>query len=48
LRPFATGTSANIFDGGGTDTPRCRASRSTNWRATISSIVLEALFTSMP
>jgi hypothetical protein len=27
---------------------RCRASRSTNWRATISSSVLEALFNSMP
>jgi len=27
---------------------RCRARRSTNWRATTSSIVLDALFTSMP
>jgi len=27
---------------------RCRASRSTNWRATTSSIVLDALLTSMP
>jgi hypothetical protein len=27
---------------------RCRASRSTNWRATTSSIVLDALFNSMP
>jgi hypothetical protein len=27
---------------------RWRASRSTNWRATTSSIVLDALFTSIP
>jgi hypothetical protein len=27
---------------------RWRASRSTNWRATTSSMVLDALFTSMP
>jgi hypothetical protein len=27
---------------------RCFASRSTNWRATTSSIVLDALFTSIP
>jgi hypothetical protein len=48
LRPFtATGVSANdAFDG--TAMFRCRASRSTNWRATTSSMVLEALFTSMP
>ena len=32
----------------GSSTPRCRASRSTNWRATISSTVLDALFSSMP
>jgi hypothetical protein len=32
----------------GTLSPRCRASRLTNSRATTSSIVLDALFTSMP
>ena len=32
----------------GSSMPRCRASRSTNWRATISSSVLDALFSSMP
>jgi hypothetical protein len=48
LRPFtAAGVSANdAFDG--TAMFRCRASRSTNWRATTSSIVLDALFTSIP
>ena len=39
--------SANdAFDG--TFSPRCRARRPTNSRATTSSIVLDALFTSMP
>jgi hypothetical protein len=48
LRPrTAVGVSANdALDG--TVIFRCRASRSTNCRATTSSIVLEALFTSMP
>ena len=32
----------------GSSIPRWRASRSTNWRATISSSVLDALFSSMP
>ena len=32
----------------GSSIPRCRARRSTNWRATISSSVLDALFSSMP
>ena len=32
----------------GSSIPRWRDSRSTNWRATISSTVLEALFSSMP
>ena len=32
----------------GSSMPRCRARRSTNWRATISSRVLDALFSSMP
>jgi hypothetical protein len=32
----------------GSEMPRCFESRSTNWRATTSSIVLEALLTSMP
>jgi hypothetical protein len=41
------GESANdAFDG--TLMPRCRARRPTNSRATTSSIVLDALFTSMP
>jgi hypothetical protein len=46
--PFtAAGTSANdAFEG--TLSPRCRAMRDTNSRATTSSIVLDALFTSMP
>jgi hypothetical protein len=48
LRPFtATGVSANeAFDG--TLILRCRARRSTNCRATTSSMVLDALLTSMP
>ena len=46
--PFSTaGVSANdAFDG--TLSPRCRDMRETNSRATTSSIVLDALFTSMP
>jgi hypothetical protein len=46
--PFAaTGVSANdAFDG--TLRPRVRAMRETNSRATTSSMVLDALFTSMP
>jgi hypothetical protein len=48
LRPLTgAGVSANdAFDG--TLMLRCRASRSTNCRATTSSIVLDALFTSIP
>ena len=44
---FATGVSANNGPVGRT-MRRFRAWRSTNWRATISSIELEALFTSIP
>ncbi len=44
-----TGASMNICAAGGSVMFRClRARRSTNWRATTSSIVLDALFTSMP
>jgi hypothetical protein len=32
----------------GSEMPRCRATRSTNDRATTSSMVLDALFSSMP
>jgi hypothetical protein len=48
FRPFAAaGVSANeAFEG--TLILRCRARRSTNCRATTSSIVLDALFTSIP
>jgi hypothetical protein len=48
LFPFAAaGVSANdAFEG--TVRLRCRAMRPTNSRATTSSMVLEALFTSMP
>jgi hypothetical protein len=43
----AAGVSANdAFEG--TLSPRCLAMRDTNSRATTSSIVLDALFTSMP
>jgi hypothetical protein len=45
--PLAAGVSANISPPG-SEMFRCRARRSTNWRATTSSIVLEALLTSMP
>ena len=49
LPPLAgTAVSRNICAGGGRVMPRWRACRSTNWRATTSSIVLDALFTSMP
>jgi hypothetical protein len=49
LPPLAgTTVSRNICAGGGRVMPRWRACRSTNWRATTSSIVLDALFTSMP
>jgi hypothetical protein len=44
---FATGPSANMSPPGSV-MPRSRARRSTNWRATTSSIVLDALFSSMP
>jgi hypothetical protein len=46
--PFAAaGVSAkDAFDG--TLSPRCRDMRDTNSRATTSSMVLDALFTSMP
>jgi hypothetical protein len=44
---MGAGESANeAFDG--TFRPRCRAMRPTNSRATTSSIVLDALLTSMP
>ena len=42
-----TGCSANMSPPG-REMLRCRASRSTNERATTSSIVLEALFSSIP
>ena len=46
--PFGgAGVSANISPPG-REMPRCRATRSTNDRATPSSIVLDALFSSMP
>ena len=45
--PFATGVSAKMSPVGKAIL-RCRARRSTNWRPTTSSIVLDALFTSMP
>jgi hypothetical protein len=45
--PFWTGASAKMSPVGSV-MRRCFASRSTNWRATTSSIVLDALFTSMP
>ena len=41
------GVSANMSPLG-SDMPRCRAIRSTNERATTSSMVLDALFNSMP
>ena len=41
------GVSANMSPLG-SEMPRCRAMRSTNDRATTSSIVLDALFNSMP
>jgi len=44
---FATGPSANMSPPGSV-MPRSRARRSTNWRPTTSSIVLDALFSSMP
>ena len=45
--PFPTGVSAKMSPVGKAIL-RCRARRSTNWRPTTSSIVLDALFTSMP
>jgi hypothetical protein len=45
--PFWTGVSAKMSPVGSV-MRRCFASRSTNWRATTSSIVLDALLTSMP
>ena len=47
--PFAAGAgcSANMSPPGN-EMLRCRATRSTNERATTSSIVLDALFSSMP
>ena len=46
--PFAgAGVSANMSPLG-SEMPRCRAIRSTNDRATTSSMVLDALFNSMP
>ena len=44
---LCTGVSANMSPPG-SEIPRCRAIRSTNCRATTSSIVLDALFTSIP
>jgi hypothetical protein len=46
--PFPAGVSANMSPEEGSATRRCRAIRSTKLRATTSSIVLEALLTSMP
>jgi hypothetical protein len=45
--PFGAGVSAKISPVG-SEILRWRASRSTNCRATTSSMVLDALFTSMP
>ena len=45
--PFTTGVSANMSPPG-SEMLRCFARRSTNWRPTTSSMVLDALFTSMP
>jgi hypothetical protein len=45
--PLGAGVSANMSPPG-SEMLRCLARRSTNWRATTSSIVLEALFTSIP
>jgi len=49
ITPFAAGAgcSANMSPPGN-EMLRCRATRSTNERATTSSIVLDALFSSMP
>jgi hypothetical protein len=48
LRPgLGAGPSANMSPPGRV-MPRSRARRSTNWRATTSSMVLDALFSSMP
>ena len=47
LPPLGGGVSAKMSPVGSVMF-RCLASRSTNWRATTSSIVLDALFTSMP
>jgi len=44
----AAGASENIAAAGGTAIARWRARRSTKERATTSSMVLDALFTSMP
>jgi hypothetical protein len=44
---FGAGPSANMSPPGSV-MPRSRARRSTNWRATTSSMVLDALFSSMP
>jgi hypothetical protein len=45
--PFAGGPSANMSPPG-SEMPRSRARRSTNCLATTSSMVLDALFSSMP
>jgi hypothetical protein len=45
--PLATGVSAKMSPVGRA-MPRWRASRSTNWRPTTSSMVLDALLTSIP
>jgi hypothetical protein len=45
--PLKTGVSAKMSPVGSAMW-RCRAIRSTNWRPTTSSMVLDALFTSMP
>ena len=47
FRPLTTGASAKMSPDG-SEILRCRANRSTNCRPTTSSIVLDALFTSMP
>ncbi len=47
LLPRTTGVSANMSPPG-SEVPRCRARRSTNCRPTTSSMVLDALLSSMP
>ena len=48
LAPFAGVACSTNMSPPGSEIPRCRATRSTKERATTSSIVLDALFSSMP